>query len=279
MNLVLVCIHQFQEYILDNLRQLSLLRISNIYVITNRRFFHHFLPTKTLIHLIAVEDLTDEYQYFDKSTLDHAFRGGFWTLTSLRFFYLYALMKKMNLVDCIHIENDVLLYYDIQCLSDKLDRKYIYIPFDTFRRNIASIMFIPSHDVIKIALDNYNFSKNDMDNFSTIREKIGIIQPFPIFVSSLAKNGEERFVCQNYEAFSMIFDAAAMGQYLGGVDPRNIAGDTRGFVNETCVIKYNSYLFEWKEGKPFLIIQGTHRIPIFNLHIHSKNLAEFIHKK
>ena len=31
-----------------------------------------------------------------------------------------------------------------------------------------------------------------------------------------------------------------MGQYLSGVDPRNNPNNTVGFINETCVIKYNN---------------------------------------
>ena len=69
------------------------------------------------------------------------------------------------------------------------------------------------------------------------------------------------------------------GQYLGGVDPRNIAGDTTGFINETCVIKYNNYeiWFEHLDNikKPFIKINNK-QIPIFNLHIHCKNLSKFV---
>jgi hypothetical protein len=70
-----------------------------------------------------------------------------------------------------------------------------------------------------------------------------------------------------------------MGQYLGGIDPRNDPKNTVGFVNETCVIKYNLYNFIWVTindiKRPFLKI-GDLEIRIFNLHIHSKNLIEFI---
>ena len=77
----------------------------------------------------------------------------------------------------------------------------------------------------------------------------------------------------------MLFDAAAMGQYLGGVDPRNDQSVTVGFVNETCVVKYNNYTFYWivinEIKKPFIQIDGN-MIPIFNLHVHCKNLNKFV---
>ena len=91
---------------------------------------------------------------------------------------------------------------------------------------------------------------------------------------------EIRFVCKNSETFPFIFDAAAMGQYLGGVDPNNNPGDTRGFVNESCAIRYDLHQFEWEiiDGikKPFLVMKNGQRKPIFNLHIHCKKVASFM---
>ena len=57
MNLILVSIGNFQEYILDNIKQLLRLEISNIYVITNSVFFDKFDLYKDKINLIAIETL------------------------------------------------------------------------------------------------------------------------------------------------------------------------------------------------------------------------------
>jgi hypothetical protein len=118
-----------------------------------------------------------------------------------------------------------------------------------------------------------------MENFVSIKKKTNLIKNFPIFTNIDGLNDEQKFVCENCDMFPFIFDAAAIGQYIGGVDPRNESGNTIGFVNETCVIKYNNYKiwFEEKNGfkKPFIQIQDK-IIPIFNLHIHSKNLEKFM---
>jgi hypothetical protein len=140
-------------------------------------------------------------------------------------------------------------------------------------------MYIPTSEIFKVALDNYDFSKNDMENFCNIKNKTGLIKVLPIFPKTKTDNEEVQFVSENFEKFNCIFDAAAMGQYLGGIDPKNCATNTVGFVNETCVIKYNQFKFIWKTindiKRPFLKI-GDKEIRIFNLHIHSKNLIEFI---
>jgi hypothetical protein len=112
-----------------------------------------------------------------------------------------------------------------------------------------------------------------MENLSQFNENI--ILPLPIFPDFDVSNKFTKL----YNNFNCIFDAAAMGQYLGGVDKRNIQGDTRGFVNETCVIKYNNCSFYWIKKnnlfKPHILVNLQY-IPIINLHIHSKDLQNFL---
>lgn len=279
MNVVLVCLHNFQEYILTNIEQLLRLNHKNIYVITNFNLFNYFYEYKNKINLINADELNETYNFYLKSSLDKIYRDGFWILSSLRFFYIYEFMQKNNVDNVIHIENDVLLYYNCDVLSNILNKNFVYIPFDTYNRNIASIMYIPNLNVFKNILDNYNFDKNDMDNFCHIKKTTQLIQNFPIFKKEYAENDEQIFVSENSEFFPYIFDAAAIGQYLGGIDPIHTLKNTSGFINETCVIKYNIFKIIFKEvdniKKPFIIIKEN-EIPIFNLHIHSKNLKEFI---
>ena len=279
MNIVLICIGNFQEYILDNIRQLIETSNDMIYVLTNYQFFHKFIDYTTKILLVPIEELPDSYNYMGRSALNRTSRDGFWVYTSMRFFYLYEFMKKYNVTDVIHLENDVLVYYNCDILNNNLDRKYLYIPFDCYQRNIASIVFVPTHEILKSILDHYDYTLNDMQNFSIIQRKTNVINNFPIFISNSSESSEHQFVTKNYDRFQYLFDAAAMGQYLGGVDPRNIPGDSSKFVNETCIIKYDKYEFVWldcdSKQKPFLIVNNK-TYPIFNLHIHCKNLAKFI---
>ena len=279
MNIVLVCINNFQEYILDNIQQLINLKHENIYVLTNENFFTLFNKFSDKIKLISVDSLPDTFNYYSKTSLDKKFRDGFWALASLRFFYIYEFMNKYDVKDVIHLENDVLLYYNCKNIIDIFEKQFIYLPFDTFKRNIASIMYIPTSEIFKVALDNYDFSKNDMENFCNIKNKTGLIKVLPIFPKTKTDNEEVRFVSENFEKFNCIFDAAAIGQYLGGIDPKIDQNNTVGFVNETCVIKYNQFKFIWVTindiKRPFLKI-GDSEIRIFNLHIHHKDLHNFI---
>jgi hypothetical protein len=280
MNIVLVCINNYQEYILNNIKQLITLGHYNIFVIIDLQMFPHFNEYNSKIKLIDINELNDDTHNFSvNSCLDRSFRNGFWHLTSLRFFYIYEFMKKYNVDNVIHLENDVPIYYNCNELNDYIDQNFMYIPFDSYKRNIASIMYIPNKEIFKIILDNYDFNKNDMDNFTNIKQKTKLIKNFPIFIKNKNLSDEQNFVSENSDTFPFIFDAAAIGQYLGGVDPRNDPSDTKGFINETCVIKYNKYKIWFEEinkiKKPFIQIEDK-KIPIFNLHIHSKKLIDFI---
>jgi len=275
MNIVLTCLVNFQEYIIINIEQLLKLNHNNIHVITNKQILYNFDNYKDKIKLYIVEDFErDLFKFNSTSTLNNFFRNGFWRLSSYRFFIIYEFMYKYNIENVIHLENDVLIYYNCDLLLPLLDKKKLYIPFDCFRRNIASIVFIPNHHIFEEILHNYNKNIDDMYNFRNIQLKTQLIENFPIF-KLCNINEEYKFVTKNYDIFNMIFDGAAIGQYLGGIDPRNKTGNTKGFINETCIIKYNNYSFEWDDKKPFLILKNE-KIPIFNLHIHSKNLKEFV---
>ena len=269
-SLVLVCLENFQEYILTNIAQLLRLEYTEIYVLTNEYLINEFEPFAPFLKIVAVETLDDPFKFKDTSTLDKSFRGGFWYHTSARFFVIHSFMLKYGIQNVIHIENDVLLYYNAE--KELTFDKKLYIPFDTYERNIASILYIPDANIFGQILEHYDFSKNDMYNFSEIQKKTGLIQNLPIFVTQ-TDTEERSFVTSGFQKY--IFDAAAIGQLIGGVDPRNMGGDTRGFVNETCVIKYKDEgIIIWKMNKPFIKIHDNF-IPIFNLHIHCKDLATY----
>jgi len=281
MNVVLVCLNNFQEYILVNIEQLITLGHENIYIITNASFFSHYSEYRDKIKLINSDELQESYDFFSKTRLDKHFRNGFWTLTSLRFFYIYEFMRKYGVNDVIHLENDVLIYYHCNSILHLFDKRFVYMPFDTFTRNIASIMYIPSHEVFKSVLDHYDFNKNDMENFSIIQRNTKLVQNLPIFPYHNDSDKKVKFVSTNFDVFDFIFDAAALGQFVGGIDPRNDPRNTIGFVNETCVIRFDVYKL-WFENdpedglkKPYLEIDNK-KYRIYNLHIHSKRLKNFV---
>lgn len=267
MKVILISVGNYQEYIQYNIKNLLLFGNDDITVICDKDFFSYF--DSNIITLIDCNEL-DDFNFNNNSRLDRQFRNGFWHLCSLRLFYLYSYIKKYNIENCIHIENDVMVYENLSKLNFG---PHMYVPFDHPTRVIPSIIFIPTHEVFKPVIENYNNNLNDMQNLA-IHD---FIKPFPI-IPKISDDIETKYN-MHFNNFSCIFDAASIGQYLSGVDPKNQSGDTRGFVNETCIIKYNQFKFHWIKTKnlykPFICINNTF-YPIVNLHIHSKQLQNFM---
>jgi hypothetical protein len=271
MKIILVSIKILQEYIIYNIKNLKLFNNNDITVITEKKFFYFFEDYD--IELIDCK-LLEDFNFNKNSNLDKQFRNGFWHLCSLRFFYLYSYIKKNNIINCIHLENDVLTYIDFNNFFELIKNNNVYVTFDCENRVIPGIIFIPNAEKFKPIIDNYNYNINDMENLAKFDETI--ISPFPIFpIIDLNINKLNK----NFKDFNSIFDGAAIGQYLGGVDKRNQIGDTRGFINETCLIKYDKYNFFWiRKNNLFIphIVINNFLFPINNLHIHNKELEKFM---
>ena len=274
--IILVSAGNFQEYILDNIKNLIDFNNHKITVLTEEKFFPRFeeilkiFPKLSLIDVKTLDDLS-----FDKnSKLDRAFRGGFWHLCSLRLFYVYSYMNKYNLQNCVHIENDVTLYADVSTI--KFNRNKLCGVLSAPGYIIPAVIYIPKPSMFKVVLDNYDFKKNDMENLARFDETI--IERLPIY-TKLNTTPVTTMITKNFSKYNIIFDGSAMGQYLGGVDPSNISGDTRGFVNEICKIQYNKNKFKWiLNGNVYIPNIQINDVwyPIFNLHIHCKRLNRFM---
>lgn len=265
---VLVSTGVFQSYIKSNVDQLLKFDF-NVHVILDPDFFDSMKEYNTRITLVDSSTLQTDFD--SKSTLDRHFRGGFCHSTSKRLFLLNEYMKQYGLRNVIHLENDVLLYSDMNYV---LDEK-IYITMDSENRCIPGIVYIPNHELFDHLIQEYDCSKNDMENFAMFYHRHrDIVATFPIIDNSV----QPSIYNHEFERFHSIFDAAAMGQYLGGVDPRNIPGDTTGFVNETCIIQYDKFQFKWMKKNenyvPHIFIHDKW-ILVNNLHMHSKRLDEF----
>lgn len=269
MKIIFVCIGNFQEYIIDNIKNLQLFGNNDITVITNRSFFDFLIPYN--IDLYPIEDLED-FGFDQNNCLDREFRNGFWSHCSARLFYLYSYIYKFDIKYCIHLENDVMSYINFDKLKPHFIKNKVYATFDCETRVIPGILYIPNHNAFLPIIENYNFNMNDMENLARFDENV--IEPLPIIIKGECEYDKLYKNFMNY-----IYDAAAIGQYLGGIDKRNQAGDTRGFVNETCLVKYDNYGFYWKkiEGVyvPYIWINGQY-VRIINLHIHCKELFKFM---
>ncbi len=288
MEIVLVNIGNFQEYILYNIHQLKLFNNNNITIITEKDFFDKYPSDINLIDINEFDkNLIDD---FNKSTnLSKDFRNGFWIHCFTRFIYIYLYMKKYNKINIIHIENDVMLYTNLDKLFNNINlNQNLFLIMDHINRCIPGLLYIKDFRILEKILNNLKNDENDMMWLarSYLENKNNIIN-LPILhfeLNLIDKSRNENNILiefnKNYNLFNGIFDGAAIGQFLGGIDPKNASiKDSSGFINESCLINYSNFNFKWLKmnglWKPYLI-DNNNFIEVFNLHIHSKNLELFL---
>jgi len=273
--------------VLQNIVHLKQNENHDIVVITDRKFLDKF---PKYVHTIVIEDLIENYDLMAK-TYEQEFRNGFWHWTSFRFYALLGYMKKYNITHILHLENDVMLFDNADHIPFHESSK-ILLTMDNHYRCIPGIMYIPNYTVLEQCLHQFDHSQTDMQNWGRIcnaHEKW--VDTLPVFASppfaSPPFASPPIKITKNFDKYEAIFDAAAIGQYLGGIDPKNTQkSDTKGFVSTESEINYSHYEFVWLYNEyhcksPYIRIPdpGTGvplTIKIYNLHVHSKDLTQFM---
>ena len=247
------------------------------------------------------------YLAFNRSAYN-TWRGGFWRFVVERFFLIEEFMQQTAEKNLLHFEYDNLIFENInnfEAIFSKQNK--ILLPADGDKRCIAGVIFIPTYKHLNSFCKFYNKHctiriKNDMFAFSDFIDKMPFICGTLPVVPSTYTNGKIEFVSKkgeihkkierfsnNFKDFGVIFDAAAYGQFIGGIDGRNTSenadlsdqngetekNETCGFVNPDAAYNVEDFSFEWKCENglkiPFLNYKGE-SYKIFNLHIHSKKL-------
>lgn len=278
-----------------------------IYLIAEEDAYKTFVRSRKLLEnsyenitFISCESLTPSKKHLffnQKSSLDRTFRNGFWQYATERFFYLEEFIYKYQLTNVFHLENDVMLYADLEKLLPNFCNNYqgLGAVFDNEVRVVPSFIYIKDLQALKIfthfLITKVHSKENDMETLAGFKSiKLGkyidhlpIVHPIYVekhpMISSLGHTTKKKEnYSKHFAQFLSIFDGAAIGQYLGGIDPRN-AISTIGFINESCLFNPSHFQYTWEEDEegrliPLAIFEGE-KIKINNLHIHSKNLDIF----
>ncbi len=232
--------------------------------------------------------------------LDRDFREGFWFCAVERFFYLQDLINQHKLEHVIHLESDNMLYADVFTLCPIFQKHYPHlgITCDNNERCIPGFVYIAGaksiNHLAKFLVTQAKKGIPDMEAIGAYYKKYGephakllpiIMREYPESLGLKSAYGgkvKHRFsFCKHVDTFRAIFDAAAIGQFFGGIDPRN--GPSRpGFINERCCFDPSRLKYTWRadnKGRqvPYATFRGC-TCRINNLHIHSKQLDMFASK-
>lgn len=186
----------------------------------------------------------------------------FWNLTMMRMLIIEDYMKIVD-DDVLFLEYDNLIYHDVEKLNPFFDGKVRYCAVSDSEYSPGIMMFPKNesdrffNEFRKIAFDEKQ-RLTDMTILRKLKDSENV-SPLPILP------------CWDAD---MLFDGASYGQWYGGTNNGHAEGftDPNHFIGQA--IKSGT-LTLGKEMPPQVML-GDVSYPIFNLHIHSKKLEQFI---
>jgi hypothetical protein len=207
-----------------------------------------------------------------------------------RFFLLKNLMLKYNLENIFFMELDNLVYDNPENWETIFSKKELAIMYDAPERCSSGISYFKNYTNLKKLTDYFlKFIETSTKFISEMgalwdfyQANSDIVQILPTHWGGKTIN---KLAYENFKEFNdTIFDAAAMGIYLGGVDPFHTGGQLKKFTKWLhSEIDYTIYKFDWRidnQGRniPYIKTDDNNWLKINNLHVHSKQLEECLSK-
>jgi hypothetical protein len=231
------------------------------------------------------------------SAHDQKFRGGFWRFSLERLFALIEFHKDHPQRKILHIESDVLLLPNFPW--DLLSNSEIPM-WNNYNqdRDVSALLYFPDYTRHLKFIENIQFKlvenpkHTDMTVLAALREDDSVIcSLFPsldsriIDLMNVANATNSDLIAKVSEGTMFengVFDAAAIGMWLTGHDPRNTYGklllhDSSPLVSGDSLVDPRAVGYEMDEqGNLYLVSKTTgNRVSLWNLHIHSKSLKLF----
>ena len=242
-----------------------------------------------------------EYRYNQdwlklQSQLKHSrdFRENFWFTSTARFLALADFSNSLK-EEFLHIESDVIIADDFP--FEKLSKaNYDFLfPIVSDSNAIASTIYIKNSEAANY-LAKFSLMESEKNNLTTDMYILSELSkrsdvnfaPLPTaptdsYKQSKVKNNFIQMSDLLILKFGGVFDGFDLGRYLFGDDPRNKRGfstlrdnDTRTYLD----VRNLNLVMSPERDFPFLTNNSSDfHIPVFSLHIHSKNLKLFEIKK
>jgi len=278
------------NYLAGNLKRLSIIFPNNeIYLITNNKELLK-LAIKNL-SIVKYSTSSKHELILDKLSSKIDFREGFWRLSLERLlaFTKFQIQNKMD--HLLHLESDVLIFPNIPLGLIQQQNKLLWCQYNS-KLDVASLLYSPnfqSASYLQQKIENHlelNKSHTDMTLLSSIRRDSGpMISLFPSLSSAESHLVNPKseitldsciYLSSQSKIFGGIFDPAAIGVWLLGKNLENT--NAVSILHDRWIIESgDSYVdpsridFLFKPGGLLVFIENGEEIPIFNLHVHSKD--------
>ncbi len=238
-------------------------------------------PVKGITTQIALEDfyLKSTANSVNLNDSDIYFRDGFWNKTTERLLVLKQYQEKYKLDSFFHAELDNIIF-DISKLAKKLDRCGVgcFVPRDRVDRGIASLIYINNTNALKAIESTLQerplFFKNDMELLGYLLQNDLNFISLPTDHALTQNQQTSCWQALSVSCIDGIFDAAAIGQFLFGIDYRN--SNTlhyNAFINENSGCNFWDLHFTWNSNSDGMVIKRKidgQSLNLYNLHVHSK---------
>jgi hypothetical protein len=249
-------------------------------------------------HLRKLGRLDVEVFFFSRSSyigpqleaLDHniKFRNGFWQFSLERFVALNAWHQEYPQEPFIHFESDILIMPDFPWSKLSSLKKLAWLSFNN-TKDVAAIVFSPNSSETKWLANSLclrlkeNPKLTDMTALSVLSQenphKITmlptlLVEKIPRDDKSTSKMQDSSM--QNSSLFDGLFDGAAIGMWLTGQDPRNHLGWIKRYLSlQDSWVDPSLFNLEISSRGCLTVEYQEMKVPLFNLHVHSKQLSYF----
>lgn len=291
--------NRLPKYAIASIKLAKKMSGMKIHLIGNFKFKNQI--TKLKINFTSIENFYDPKRFEDalKNTrIDKNFRDGFWVKTLERLFILEQFMIKKKIKSIFHSEIDQLLFRTDKLVEAicKTKKKGLFVPFHNKKNAIASVLFVNELSALKSLNQEAGSGTNYLNEMQLIA-KWSKKNPKKIFaLPTLATEIKRRanILPKNLRSLSSkeidgIVDAAQLGQWVGGIDPKNVS--IFNTLRTKFVDKPKKWLLSYSDLKKMKFKQihddnnklflkfKKRNYQVYNLHLHSKIHHNIFYKK
>ena len=236
-------------------------------------------------------DIRDFYSFPDvRAELESfrysdTFRNGFWIKTIERFAVLSEWAKFSLQREFFHSELDNLNLGLQDVPLENTNLPGLALPRESALQAVASLVLIGDAGLLDTVL-RFFFSNsgigNEMEMLAAFLDQhhSSRIRALPT-VANMSSGAEIVWNSFDVADFGGVFDAAAVGRWLYGPDPRNSRGrPTRNLQQHPRTRgDLKSLKFGFRQGQMFVTDDARFELRLYNIHVHSKIFSRLAHVK
>lgn len=263
------------------------------------------IVTNQLNLQVPIEDpRLNQFSYFprhetsnllDSLELDTKFRNGFWRLSLERLFAFTQHHIEHPEDSLLHVESDVLLLRNFPFHSFENITNLAWSRVDS-HRDVAAIVYSPNSKSSQWLDDKMQAIIKAADEMDDMRmlSQISVFNPNMVTIlpslpqidselknlNSNISRQDSKSISEGFSKFNGVFDPAQIGIWLTGTEPRNYFGLTKKFdltqvAGSRNFIDPSMVSYDLNDNGILCFRTKEMSIPIFSLHIHSKDLSYF----